>query len=702
MVVFPILFLSIFVGLLSVPPCFAQDSTALTDDEVLLPKMIVEGDIIRPGTVGVVPDLGGVNDAATLLSRVPGANVNSNGPLSGIAQYRGLFGDRMNVISDGANYKPACANSMDTPLSHVPTSLTESLKIYRGIAPVSSGIETLGGSIVQETRRGDFAFGDELEFHGKANSGYNSVNDGRYVSIFGNVATLNHKFRIGGSHEKGDDYEWTDGINRPTEHDRNAATVGYGIRIDDHILDFGYNYNDTKQTGTPSLPMDITYSRGGVPTFNYEGKIADKYEIKAGFQYQDIQHRMDNFTFRGQGAKVRQSDNTARGFGYKLSLAGPLLDGKLMIGADGDNIEHDAIITDPTKLQFRVDNFNDANRDRYGLFTEWKGNLVEDLELELGARINFVRMTAGNVSASTSTFDPATGSSLNAPAKLQTTFNNSTRRHEDDNVDAVAVFNYSVSQSLGIELGFARKNRSPSYQERYVWLPLSATGGLADGRNYIGTVDLRPETSYQVELGFNWQNDDFYFAPRFFYRYVEDYIQGVPTTNAAALKVDPNTLQFSNIDAYLYGVDAEVGFRFWEDFRINGIISYVRGRRNDISDNLYRIAPLNGRIEFYYDTLEWLAGAELIGYAEQDKVSNFNDEIATGGYAYVNLRGQYRPQYRYLQGLQLGFGIENLLDKGYRVHLSGLNRSPVNEGTAIGEHLPGPGRNFYVTLSYDW
>ncbi|RLA17011.1 MAG: hypothetical protein DRQ62_15415, partial [Gammaproteobacteria bacterium] len=94
-------------------------------DKEILPTMFIEGEILTPGTVGVKPDMGGVGDAAVLLHKVPGANVNVNGPLSGIAQYRGLFGDRVNVSSDGTNYKSACANAMDAPLSHVPAVLTE-------------------------------------------------------------------------------------------------------------------------------------------------------------------------------------------------------------------------------------------------------------------------------------------------------------------------------------------------------------------------------------------------------------------------------------------------------------------------------------------------------------------------------------------------------------------------------------------------
>jgi len=77
-------------------------------DKEVLPPMIIEGDILTPGFVGIKPDMGGVNDAAALLKRVPGVNVNSNGPLSGIAQYRGLFYSRGGVSN--FNYKGLIAD----------------------------------------------------------------------------------------------------------------------------------------------------------------------------------------------------------------------------------------------------------------------------------------------------------------------------------------------------------------------------------------------------------------------------------------------------------------------------------------------------------------------------------------------------------------------------------------------------------------
>jgi len=671
-------------------------------DKEVLPTMFIEGEILTPGTVGVKPDSGGVSDAAVLLHKVPGANVNSNGPLTGIAQYRGLFGDRVNVITDGTTYKSACANAMDAPLSHVPAVLTETLSVKRGIASVSSGIETLGGNIVQKTRSGEFSEDDDILFSGRTANGYNSVNDGYYLSLFANVATDNHKIHGGGSREAGNNYNWSGGVNRDTSHERNVGTVGYGFQTDDqdHQFDIGYNYNDTHLSGTPSLPMDIVYSRGGVTNLNYNGLIADKYAVTTEFSYQDIEHQMNNFSLRGDilAPKRRVSDNTAEGFGYKATFNIPLFDGGLLLGVDGDNIEHNAVITNPSNDEFKINNFNDTTRDRYGFFAEWTGDIVQDWAFELGTRLNWIQMNAGTVGG--------TGAPPFAPgkagSKLAADFNASDRLKNDVNVDVVADLTYYLSSDMAVELGFGRKTRSPSYQERYLWMPLNATGGLADGRNYIGNVDLAPETSYQVELGFDWQGESVYFTPRAFYRYVDNYIQGAPTQNQAALAIDPSTLEYTNVNAQLYGIDMETGYRFLEDWRVDFMLSYVRGQRTDVTDNLYRIAPVNGKISLFYDTEEWLAGTELVGYGKQTKTAKYNDEPATPGYILWNLRMQYRPQYKYVKGLEVGFGIENLLDKDYRIHLNGLNRNPLNDGTAIGEHLPGAGRNFYATLSYDW
>ncbi|RLA21119.1 MAG: TonB-dependent receptor [Gammaproteobacteria bacterium] len=656
-----------------------------------LDDMLITSEVLRSGMTGVAPGLAGTNDTAVLLKQVPGASVNSNGPLSGIAQYRGLFGDRVNVITDGANYKPACANAMDAPLSHVPASMVETLTVYRGIAPISSGIETLGGTIVSESRKSEFGVSEEVESHGKFSAGYNDVNNGHYASLLGSIVNDSHRLHIGFSHEEGDDFEYDGGSNIPSEHDRDAAAIGYGFQTGDHEFNIEYNHNDTGHTGTAALPMDIVYSRGGVTNAGYKGRFQD-FNVDARIFYQDTSHAMDNFTLRDVvGGKARRSDNDSEGGGYKLAIDFAAIGGNLKLGIDGDQANHSAVIIDPTGTLV-INNFNEAEKDRYGFFSEWKGHIAEDSELELGARYNLINMDAGEAAINRG----------GGPKILQDRFNASDRAQTDHNIDLVAIIRQSLSSSVEIELGIARKTRSPSYQERYLWLPLAATGGLADGNNYVGDVDLDPEVSYQGELGLNWHQGGNYFAPRIFYRHVNDYIQGTPSTDPVVIAVstaggDPAPLQFTNTDAKLYGIDADWGVVLTERWELSGIISYVRGKRRDISDDLFRIAPLNGRVELSYEQADWKLSSEVVAYAAQDDVSTTNDETKSSGYGLFNLRANYQPA----GGFTIGVGVENLFDKKYSEHIGGVNRA-ANNDVPVGEHIISPGRNLYATVGYDW
>ncbi|MGB5539977.1 MAG: TonB-dependent receptor plug domain-containing protein, partial [Gammaproteobacteria bacterium] len=132
-------------------------------------------------------------DAASLLHKVPGANVNRNGALTGIAQYRGLFGDRINVTVDGITVQEGCTNSMDPPLSFIPGTQLESIEVIRGIAPVSSGLETLAGTMRAESIRSEFGSGDDMESHGSLRLSGATVNDAGAAGVLAGVANRTHR-----------------------------------------------------------------------------------------------------------------------------------------------------------------------------------------------------------------------------------------------------------------------------------------------------------------------------------------------------------------------------------------------------------------------------------------------------------------------------------------------------------------------------
>ncbi|WP_151174067.1 hypothetical protein [Pseudoalteromonas ruthenica] len=95
-----------------------------------------------------------------------------------------MFAQRINVASNGLNFSGAGPNSMDTPLSYTPAIIIANMDIYRGIAPVSAGIDTLGGAIDVNMRRAELD--SPLTVNGRINaqdngSGFNaSLAEGRW------------------------------------------------------------------------------------------------------------------------------------------------------------------------------------------------------------------------------------------------------------------------------------------------------------------------------------------------------------------------------------------------------------------------------------------------------------------------------------------------------------------------------------------
>ena len=195
------------------------------------------------------------SDTAQMLRKMPGANINKNGELTGIAQYRGMFGDRIRVSVDGAQVSGAGPNSMDAPLSYAPVALLQSLTINRGITPVSAGQETIGGYVEAKTYAGEFTNSGDFSFDGRTYFGAQSINDGIVASGFFSLANRNSIFRAFVMNESADDLEFPGGTIMPSEYKRERFDLGYSYRSGDHEFSIDLARNNTGDAGTPSLPM---------------------------------------------------------------------------------------------------------------------------------------------------------------------------------------------------------------------------------------------------------------------------------------------------------------------------------------------------------------------------------------------------------------------------------------------------------------
>ena len=649
-------------------------------------------------TIDVIETLSVSPDVTQLLREAPGANVNSNGPITSIPQYRGMYGPRIAVSLNGNMLAPAGPNWMDPPLSYAMTAQLESLQVYRGIAPVSIAQETIGGAIDAQTRRGQFNDGDDIALSGRVMGSGQSVSNGFQVDAELLASTRQQRLKLAVMTQQGDDAEFPDGDILPTQYTRQRYDIGYGFRQGPHTFQADYGYHDAGDSGTPALPMDIEYIEGDLYNLNYAYDNGKPLSGSLSVFASELDHGMSNYHLRTapEASRWRRNIADTNNAGFSAGAVWANDNGVWRAGIDGFEESHDSDIDNPKAPAFFVVNFNDAEREVLGAYLERDIQSAGNWQTHLGIRYNRVRSDAGEVNGTPAMMMP--------PAQaLRDAFNAADRSQTDHNIDLVAQLNYALSPTVQTYAGIAQKNRSPSYQERYLWLPLEATGGLADGQLYIGNINLDPETAYQLEFGIDVSGPSLSLAPRVYYNRVDDYIQGTPVamSSPAAMMsrmMNPTRsgpLQFNNVDAELYGFDMDWQWQLNTNWSLSGLVNYVRGERRDISDNLYRIAPPNTSLRLNYSTQNWTASLENVLYASQEDVSATNNEKKSPGYGVVNISGNWQA----LPELQLAAGISNVLDKHYRDHLGGYNRV-ANPDIALGSRLPGYGRNLFARLLY--
>ena len=680
--------------LLQTSVVFAQSLKENHDSISSIERIEVTSSIEQLNSTYVAYDQVQSSDLSDWLTSIPGANVNKNGPIVGIAQYRGLYGDRVAIKVDGQPIVGAGPNAMDTPLSYAANITSDSLTLYRGIAPVSVGIETLGGAIDVTTRQAEFSDNGSWQTTGSVSSAYATINQGSKISSFINVANESLATLTYVDSYQGNDIETASGETiTPTGYDKNQAGLDTRWQMDnDSIIGLTYDYTDTQNAGTPALPMDITY------IFTHRLSIEGIHELTTStldwkLSYSDADHEMDNYANRENNNLngYRRNNTDAESYYYTINWQ----QANWQLGLDGYMADHNATITNPNNPMFEVKNFNNVEESKHSAFIQYQQNGV-DSGFNAGVRVKFINADAGEVSHHMAMMNPTVGEMVN-------NFNQSERDQSSTDVDLTLEYKKQLSATTLLSFAAARKERAPSYQERYLWLPMEATGGLADGNTYLGDVNLTSETAYQSNIGLTYQSARWQVLADIHYQYIDDYIQGVTSTNMQAQMIssmmmnNDTVLQFTNVEASLYGAETHMIYHLTTNWQLGFQASYVRGQREDINDNLYRVAPLNGHLSLTYQKEDWYADIKLHGVAKQDKVSITNQEQKTSGYGYVDMQFAYMPN----NTLTIKAGVSNLFDRDYESHLSGYNRV-VESDIDVMSRFPSAGRDFWLAADYSF
>lgn len=636
-------------------------------------------------------------DLTYLVARTPGGARIGNGELSGQTQYRGLFGERLNLRVDGQRFASGGPNLMDPVFHYAPTSLVSTVIIDRGVSPVSEGPGLAGGADAV-FKRIDYSASEDLVFGYDLTMGARSINDSYEAGGVIGAATDTWRANLLGSWEDGDDTDSAAGVIAGSGFERGVFGLSSGVKLGDGELTLDLRRQNTGPSGNPPFPMDIVYFDTDFARLGYNQKFGEAF-VQVAVHYSDVAHLMDNFAQRPAPPAMRQratfADASTRG--GEVSVQFDWAGGTMAFGLDGDQSEHDVTITNPNNPDFLVTPFPDIELSRFGGFVEWSGGLGA-VDGELGLRIDQHEFEGAEANL---------GSALPmGPRMLAGAFNAADRSGEDTTVDVVARLWTPTQNGLSWRATLAHKQKMPGYIQRYGWLPISASGGLADGNIYIGDLSIEPETAWIAEAGFDYASSRAYLRPTVFVRQIDDYIQGTPFDDSigvidspvemiASMNGDPTPLIWANVDARLYGVDLDAGYDFEGPLRLDAVFSYVRGERRDIDDHLYRVAPPNLSVAVTWEDAAWSATLEARGVAEQSDVSVTNSELESPSYAIANLYAEWQIQ----PGIGLSAGIENLFDTIYRDHLSGINRNGFGD-VALGTRVPGAGRGAFLRLSF--
>ena len=701
------------------------------------------------------------SDTASLLRDAPGVSLYGGGGVSSLPAIHGLADDRLRIKVDGMDLIAACPNHMNPALSYLDPSQVESIKVYAGIAPVSVGGDSIGGSIVAQSTAPEFAApGQGSLVKGEAGVYYRSNGNARGGNLAATYATEQFNLSYSGAIARSDNYDaggnFKDrlfvagtpagftghpGHTLPadevgsTAYDTRNHTLGLAFRGGSHLFEAKFGYQDMPEQLWPNQRMDLLANEQKRVNLRYAGD-RDWGKLEARVYHEDVDHFMDF----GADKKYWYQAGTptyagapcggpSAGCATGMPMATTSKNTGAVVKADIDLTQQDLLRVGAEYQRYRLDdwwpasgagmwpnaflNVNDGERDRAALFAEWETQHSAQWMTLAGVRFERVSMDAGDVHGY-KTVAPDSGNQLRDSAA----FNAQDHSKTDNNWDMTVLARYTPDATRDIEFGFAHKTRSPNLHERYTWstwqMAALMVNWAGDGNGYIGNLNLEPEKANTVSATFDWHAADrsWEFRATPYYTYVTDYVDAVQwdaATNAprAALQTGQYTvLKFVNQSARLYGVDLSgrmpLAKNGMGEFGLKGLLNYTRGENRDTGDGLYNIMPLNAKLTLTQKRGGWNNAAELVMVSRKDDVSAMRNEMETPGYALLNLRGSHA-----WKKLRVDFGVENVFDRLYYHPLGGayLGQGTTMTSQAVatvpqwGTPVPGMGRSIYTALN---
>ena len=644
--------LALACAALFTPLVYAQDSAPTkTLDEVVV-TAIHDESAVQVVTDPKIPRQPiPASDAADYLQTIPGFSAVRSGGTNGDPVFRGQFGSRLPLLTNGTQMLGACPGRMDTPSSYIAPETFDVLTLIKGPQTVLWGPGASAGVVRFERERPDFAAGP-VNFTASllgASAGRNDQN--------ADLAAGNDQFyaRISANHSRGQDYKDGDGTSIPSGWNKWNADAALGWTPDaDTLVELSAGAGDG-WARSAARGMDGTQFRRDSLGLRLQKQNITPWlsKVEAQIYRNEADHLMDNFQRRPlPPGKMAMASNVKRVVtgGRIAATLQPTPALTADIGLDLQRNTHEG------RSGMGMSYLNkpwvrDAKFANLGLFSELRWQAAPSTLWVGGLRL-----------------DRAQAWDYRNPASTH-------KRDESALPSGFVRWEQTLASGATTYVGLGHVQRFPDY-----WELISGKAG-----NVFAT--LEPEKTTQLDVGANWKGQNWQFWTSAYAGMVRDFILFDYASNPSKAR---------NIDARTAGFELGGSYKLAPAWTAQATVAYTWGSNRSDGTALPQMPPLEARLGLDYAQGPWTAGALWRLVAAQHRYTQDQGNVvgrdmgASSGFGVLSLHASYRVQ----RQLKITVGVDNLLDKTYAEHLNLAGNAGF--GFPANTRLNEPGRTLWL------
>lgn len=607
-------------------------------------------------------------DGADYLQSIVGFSaVNSGAGTNGDVTFRGMFGSRIKILTDGSENLGACPSRMDSPTSYISPESFDEITVIKG--PQTVQYANTGSAATVLFERKPEQFGEGQNYRGQA-----SVLMGSFGRLDHNIEAAagdaQKYIRLNANRSVADSYKDGNGTTVPSDWERWNADVALGWTPDaDTWLELTGGRGDAEVVYAGRMMDGSEFDRESLGLRVEKKNITDVIKkIEAQMNYSFNDHVMDNYSLRQFKPTMMMPKETATNVTRKTLNARMAVTHEwdkldFVTGIDSQNNEHTIRKTDTENniAHYALPRLKDMKFQSFGGFGELGYQFNDQNKLVTGVRIDQVEVDA-----------------------VQT----AQQRKETLPSGFIRLENQHPHHDAKTYVGLGYVERMPDYWE--LFSPKTGNGSTNTFKS------INTEKTLQLDFGYQHEYGAFSSWASAYAGLINDYVLTMykPTGMMGMLQAHTR-----NVDATIAGAEVGIAYQFTDALQADVSAMYAWGENTTDNTPLPQISPLEGRLNLRYVQDKYTLGALLRVVDGQSRISEREGNIVgydvkeSSGFGVLSLNGSYNLN----KSVDVSVGIDNVLDKTYTEHLNKMGNAGL--GFAANEQFNNIGRNYWARIS---